>query len=269
MKLTISTNVDDAMGSVRAIDRQAKFAHMRALNDIGFQARRDLQGEMRRVFDRPTPYVLNSLHVERATKDKLEVAIEPRYFGGKGIDPQNVLRPEVFGGARKAKRYEVALRRIGALGPGQYAVPGSACELDAYGNVKGSFIVRLLSYLQAFGEQGYRANAKASTIKRLAKRTKSPGGFKRIGGVEYFVSHGPGTWFGKGSWKNGQQQRLPAGIWARSGTHGSNVKPVILFVRAPAYRTRLDPVKVAEQTVAKGYAALYDYHLQRALETAR
>lgn len=269
MKLSISTNLAQALPSVRSIEKQARFAHMRALNDIGFQGRRDLQGEMRRVFDRPTPYVLNSLHVERATKDRLEVTIEPRYFGGKGVDPQNVLRPEVFGGARKAKRFEVALRRIGLLGPAQYAVPAIGCELDGYGNVKGSFIVRLLSYFQAFGEQGYRANAKASTIKRLAKRTKSPGGYKRIGGVEYFVSRGPGTWFGRGAWKNGQAQRLPAGIWSRSGIHGSDIKPVLLFVRSPGYHVRLDPVKVLEQTVAKGYEALYDYHLRRALETAR
>lgn len=269
MKLDITTDVAQALVSVRDIDRQSRFATMRTLNDLGFQGRKDLQGEARRVFDRPTPYVLNSFHVDTATKDRLEVTIQPKYFGGKGVDPQNVLQAEVFGGARKAKRFEVALRRIGVLPAGFMAVPGRGAPLDAYGNLRGSFIVTLLSYFQAFGEQGYSANATAGSIAKRARRGVTKRGFKRIGGVEYFVSRGPGTWFGNGSWKKGQVQHLAAGIWSRAGVHGGNVKPILMFVRAPRYGIRLSPLDVIEKTVTKGYEPLFAFHLQQALRTAR
>ena len=53
-----------------------------------------------------------------ATAAKLSVTIEPTYMGGKGIDPQKILDAQTWGGRRRDKRSEVALKRAGILSAG-------------------------------------------------------------------------------------------------------------------------------------------------------
>lgn len=223
------------------------------LNQVGYTVRKAMQTEMAAVFDRPTPYTLRSVRVSPATLDKLQAVVEPTYMGGKGVDPQKYLQAEVFGGARTYKRSEKALRSAGILPPGYYTAiprtpfPGSD---DGRGNLRGPFMVQLLSYLQAFGEQGYKANMTARRKTALAKRSVTPGGANMIGGVEYFVSYGKLR-----SSANGKTSPLAPGIWARSGIHGSNVRPVLMFVRQPNYKVRLDLDKIRRDTNPKALMA--------------
>ncbi len=222
-----------------------------ALNDAAFKMRTEMQNEMGRVFDRPTPYIMRSVHVKKATAASLVAEIGPTYMGGKGVDPQKVLAAEVAGGRRRDKRSEVSLRRVGILPPGYVTVipkePFQGSD-DGRGNLRGPFITQLLSYLQAFGEQGYRANMTQKRKDKLANIGRTASGYKTIGGVQYFVSLGelPG---GKGvlDAKN-RSIHLAPGVWARSGIHGSNIRPVLMFVRAPTYAVRLSIEKLARST---------------------
>ena len=194
---------------------KARGAYAKALNDAGFHVRKTMQDEMRSKFDRVTPYMERSPFVRRATADKLEVSIEPTYMGGKGVDPQKILTAQALGGRRRDKRSEVALRRVGILPRGYVTAtpkvpyPGSD---DGHGNLKGSFVVQLLSYFQAFGEQGYKANMTGKRQRALQKGTK-----KQVG-RRYFVSYGP--------LRDGRGVHLQPGIWAASGTHGVDLRPV-------------------------------------------
>ena len=232
----------DGLGAVRETlaklsGKQARTAYAAALNDAGFQVRRVMRNEIRSAFDRPTPYVANSVYVRQATAERLSVAIEPTYYGGKGIDPQQILQAQEFGGTRRDKRSEVALRRAGILPAGfQTAIPripfpGSD---DSRGNLRGSFLVQLIAYFQAFGEQGYRANL---TAKRLANLHR---GTKRQTGRRYFVAYG--------RLRSGPTAHLAAGIWAAQGTHGADLRPVLMFVRAGAYRSRLSMQAIADKS---------------------
>lgn len=211
----------------------------KAINDIAFKVRKGYQDEMRKVFDRPTPYVVSSVRVKQATPSSLEASIGPEYFGGKGVDPSKVLAAEVVGGNRRAKRSEVALRRAGLLPAGYMTAipatpfPGSA---DAYGGIKGSFILQLLTYFQAMGEQGYRANMTDKRRAKLANKGKTASGYATINGVQYFASMG-----------KLRGQHLAPGIWAKSGIHGSDVKPVLMFIRDPRYQVRLNVEQIAER----------------------
>lgn len=259
---------------VRNLPKQLRFAGARALNDVGFAARNAIVAEMGRVFDRPTPFILRSVRLLRARPDKLSVTMFPDSPGGKSVDPTDVLRAEVLGGARKLKRSERAFQRIGVLPQGKIMVPAAAAPLDSYGNVPGSFIVRLLSYFQAFGEQGYRANMKASGIRRLAGRGNPrmgpPRRYAHIGGVEYFVSYGRTAGAAINvERRGGRDQHLPAGIWQRSGTHGSDVKPVFLFVNAPRYTQRLRMGEVIAEVVQRELPQRFQQQLRAALATAR
>lgn len=116
------------------------------------------------------------MYVRKATPERLSVEIEPTYFGGKGVDPQKILQAQEFGGARRDKRSEAALRRIGILPSGyQTAIPETPYpgSDDGRGNIRGGFLVKLLSYFQAMGEQGYKANMTDRRKARLHKGTKT------------------------------------------------------------------------------------------------
>ena len=284
MKVSIQSNIAEARRELQRQAQAVKRAMPGAINDAAFEARKAIVGEMRRVFDRPTPFILGSVWVNTATDAKPIAAIYPRDPGGKSVDPDKVLLAEVFGGRRRAKRAERALQRVGVLPQGFGMVPAKAAPLDAYGNVPGPFIVQLLSYLQAFGEVGYRANMTARRKAQLSRRGRWVDGrfvpqsqAQRLGlgragakaqgqgGVEYFVSRGRGTWGAMpAAGREGRQQHLPAGIWVRRGVHGEDVQPVFLFVRLPSYRNRLDFHAVAERVVAEALPRRIDARIRQA-----
>lgn len=232
---------------------RAAQAYAKALNDTGFEIRRAMQAEMQTVFQSPTNYILRSPRVRMATADKLTVTIEPAYMGGKGIDPQKILNAQAWGGRRRDKRSEVALRKAGILPNGmQTAIPSTPYpgSDDGRGNVKGSFLVQLISYFQAFGEQGYRANMTDKRKKSIHK------GGKRAAGRRYFVSYGAmrgGARLTAMGDPDSRSQHLAAGIWAASGTGGADVRPVLMFVRIGTYQVKLDMDKVAKRADADNY----------------
>lgn len=229
---------------------KARGAYAKALNDAGFHVRKSMQGEMRKKFDRVTPYMEKSVYVRRATPDRLEVSIEPTYMGGKGVDPQKILQAQSFGGRRRDKRSESALRRVGILPAGyQTAIPRQPYpgSDDGRGNIKGAFLVRLISYFQAFGEQGYRANMTDRRKRNLRKQqgigsiaTKKV--YKTTLGVRFFIS--------LGGMRDNRASHLEPGIWAASGIHDVMVQPVLMFVRTGTYQPRLsmDDVNKAADT---------------------
>lgn len=249
--------------AIRRAPEKVVRAQVNAINDVAFGLRLDLQSEMQARFDRVTPYMVRSVWVEKATEQHIVAKVWPRYMGGKGVDPAKILLAQVRGGVRRNKRFEVALQRAGILPAGMAAVPADGIDpanIDAYGNVKGSFIVQLLSYLRAFGEQGYRANMSDKRRKSVENRGVSERGFSTINGVQYFVSHGRGE-------HNGRLQHLPAGIWSKSGIHGAIVRPVFLWSkRMPSYSKRLDFQRLAQSAIDRNYGPSFSRRLGRVLK---
>lgn len=240
--------------------KQAKEAYAKALNDTGFQVRRQMQAAMRANFDRVTPWIERSPKVFKATADKLSVSIAPTLSttnapgtGGKvGVDPQDVLQAQEYGGKRRDKRSESALRRAGILPQGmQTAIPREPFpgSDDGRGNLRGAFLQQLLSYLQAYSEQGYKANA---TPKRKAGIHK---GTAKTQGRRYFVAYGKMRGGSRTTRKGEQDARasnLAPGIWAVTGS-GAVVKPVLMFTRPARYRPRLSMDKIARESGAQEY----------------
>lgn len=259
MEVKVTVDLSQMRDWQRLSTDRLRQATTKALNDTAFKVQKDWKDEMRRVFDRPTPYVISSVRVEKATDANQQATIEPKYMGGKGVDPAKVLAAEMLGGPRRLKRSEVALQRAGILPSGYYTVPGEGARnlLDAYGNIKGSFIVQLLSYMKAFSEQGYRANMTDKRKAKLADRGRSARGYAVINGVEYFVS--------MGNLRGGKTRHLHAGIWARSGIHGSVVKPILMFVKQPQYKVRVDLNRFANPAALQDrFARNLQYQLGKA-----
>lgn len=250
--------------------RQIPFASAKALTKTAQDVKEEEIKQMHRSLDRPTPYAMNSLYVKPATKTNLEAMVyyKDKSSAGKGNPSANFMQPQAEGGRRKLKRFESALQRIGILPKGMYVAPGEACQLDAYGNIPASFIVQILSYFRAFGEQGYRANI---TDKRRASMAK---GSKRKGtrGYVYFVSLGKGE-VDIPTESGGMRtikQHLPAGIYKRVGfAWGSSIKPIMMFVKEPAYQKRFPFYETAQKVIDKKLDNNFNEAMDAAIKTAK
>lgn len=243
---------------------QIPFAASVGINKTAQFVANEIVKRLPTVFDRPTPYTLKAFKVlKRSQKSELTAIVGLRTDApGKGQSFERSLAHELTGGNRQWRRFESALFRIGVLPSGMAAVPPRdsswAVQLDQYGNIPPSVIVVILSYFQAFGEQGYRANSTAKTRARRAKFGTSQSGYRVINGVVYFVSTG----------KDNTRQLAP-GIWAKRGTHGADVAPVLLFVRQPKYKVRLDLKPIAEKTVKEHFVDEFTKALDGAIKTAK
>ena len=131
--------------------------------------------------------------------------------------------------------------RRGLIDPGYYAVPGVGAPLDQYGNIPAAFVKMILSYLGYLNE----GNMNQSTKNNLIGKKKKVGGYQTITGVEYFVSRGKNKQSyrnaPKGRWLYDQEQHLAPGIYSRTGLHGSQITPIIMFVqKKKPYRKYID-----------------------------
>ena len=238
---------------ISGMDKQVRFATMRALNAAAFKGKQGTEREIGKTFDRPTLWVSRSVRYRKATKDKLEAQIDFDAWGNKqGVTASQVLNAEIHGGARRMKRHEVALQRIGILPPGMRIIPGDAAKMDGYGNMQAGQINQIMSWFQAFGQQGYSANMRDGG-KRLGRDNKRTGSK----GFSYFALQT-------------KRGNLLPGVYQRfTFSAGSAVKPVMIFVRTTNYKRRLDFYGLAEKIARAEFNAQFPLMLEETIRTAR
>lgn len=212
MRVSVTSNTGDVIAELGSMRQKVNFATVVALTQTAGDIKAALRQDMQSAFDRPTPYTLNSLRVNPATKQ------HPRADVWIKDDATKWLLPQVQGGKRNLKRFEKALQARMLMPKGWYAVPAGGAKYDAYGNISKGVIMKLLSALKAAEiTAGYSANRTAASAKR------------RKGKQEQYFSlvkpHG----------------KLKPGLYQRIGfAHGSAVKPVLLYVSSVTYRQRFD-----------------------------
>ena len=145
----------------------------------------DVRKKLPSIFDRPIPFTVSSVRYGKATRSDLRSRVYISDDAPKGLSPRKYLKAEIEGGVRGDKRSERALKAAGLMQSGQQVVPGRGMELDRFGNVPGPTMVRILSRIAAFGQQGYSANASEKTKKKLARAKMAA----RRGGTDFFVAH--------------------------------------------------------------------------------
>lgn len=218
---------------------QLPFATALALNRTA-QAVKTAQIEaMRRVFDRPTRFTLNSLFIKPATKRRLEAKVWVKDYASKAVPPTRWLTPEVFGGGRGEKRSERLLQARGILTAGRAVLPGRNVRLDGHGNVSRGMMQKILSGLQA--QQDRYAN---STDSRRSDPNRR----------RFFV-------LGRGA--------NAVGIAERTGKRRSSLKLLLAFGGKPNYNTRLDFFRIADNVVERTLADELDRSLTHAVATAK
>ena len=215
--LSVHMDSDQARAALAKLSgKQAKAAYALAVRDTGFEARRAMQREFRKVFDKPTPFIMRSVAVD-VDDQKLTARITPSYFGREPLDPQQVLQAQEFGGQRAPKRFELALQAMGALPAGWYVVPGKYARRDAYGNMERGQLRQILAQLRLKTEE--RRNRKGINAQR------------RAGGTYFVVRPG------------GDRQ---PGIYQREFM-GRGVTPVLIFVSGTQYRSRLGMDRIGKE----------------------
>lgn len=224
MVASVQASAERVKAAIRQYgDRVVNYALPTALTRTAMDARAELLRQMPIIFDRPTPYTLNSTYVAGATRYSPSAAVGFRDFYNWGTPAARYLRPNVEGGGRRMKRAEVQLRNANLLPPGHFAVPGEEAEVDAYGNMRRAQIVKILSAVRAFSEQGYNANRSRTARSRGKRRNET-----------YFVA------------APDNRGNLPPGIYRRDN---ADARPVIIFVKAPRYRARFPFYGIIEHTV--------------------
>ena len=146
------------------VRKQIPFATAKALTKTGQKIKIAIVQEMKRVFNNPTPYTLNSLQLTPATKQSLVATVWFKEFGGKGTAATKYLTPQVYGGSRSMKRSEKKL--------GSYYVPGGAIRLNKYGNITPGNITKIMSNLRLFSEKGFSMNRATGSSKYFVIRNR-------------------------------------------------------------------------------------------------
>lgn len=193
------------------------------------------------IYDRPTKFTVEGVFIRGATKSKLEAYVFLRDEAFKGTAPVKYLVPTVYGGHRKPKRFELALRAAGILGPGELTVFGSGAKLNAYGNIPGSKIGQILSRVG-----GQRDKLQNVTDSRRSARKRRKNGI--------FVP--------------GANSSLPRGVWERTEV---GIKPIFLFVDESSinYGKMFNFTQIGEEAFRRSFKKNWELALRYAVKNAR
>lgn len=247
MEISVKHDIDKLLPKLAAVgSKQSPYAVARALTKTAQIAQQSIKDAMPNVFDRPTPYTLNSTYLKPATKSNLEALIKLKDEAYKGIAANKWLHAEVVGGARNMKRSERSLQIKGYLKSDQQIVPAAGATLDGYGNIKSGQMTKILSSVRASSDPMQNAT-KASRKRGRSRKRKE----------EYFVGSPGGG-------------RLPMGVYQRTGFgFGSAIKPVLLFTKKGNYRKRLPFYEIVNKVVARNFDQQLQVAIYYALQTAR
>ncbi|AEH79164.1 hypothetical protein CN068_32590 [Sinorhizobium meliloti] len=226
--------------------KQLPYAIMLTLNETAKGGRLEVQREMDRVFDRPTPYAKRGVVFDRASRQNLRAAVVVTGDRTKGGLPATAfLGPQIEGGMRTHKAFERQLVDRGLMQRNLVAVPAKRAPLDRYGNMTQGFLNRVMADLQIdYRGAGATRTRTSSSLKRN-KNYKS---------ARFFVPRQP--------------SHLYPGVYQRDPATNA-IHPVILFVPQVSYRIRLRLREVVERYVVANVHDHFAVAFQRAVRTAR
>lgn len=232
--MSLNIEIKTVLGSsIQGIEnlssKNLRFYTSYATRQTGRRVVEDLRSVMRSRLDRPTPYTLNSLKVSQNKKNQdFDSVVEWKTSNSSSTNTGGkYLKPQVFGGQRALKGFEVLLRSRGILPTGFYAVPAKDAPRDAYGNLSRGILVAMLSYLGALRDQLQNRNV------RSKRKTK----------FDFIVVTD------KGTGQNGIYQ-------TRNTAWGTGLKPIIFFTDRVTYRKRFPFYQVAER-ISKKFLPLF------------
>ena len=256
MRITVETDLKAFEAAMTGlVKEQIPFATAYALTQTAKAAQKEVEREIPRVFDRPTPFTRQAIRIRPATKRRLQSEVLIKDFAAKGNPAVKWLLAQVYGGPRNLKAFEKLLARAGAMPAGWYAVPTSYAPLDQHGNVSGSSINKILSQLQAARD----TSTNESAANRMSRNSVGNRSKKRLS--RYFAVL-PGR---------ERTRHLKPGIYERIAFgFGSSVRPIFIYTpNAPRYKPRLRFDKIVRDTVQAQLGLQFKRGFALAARTAR
>lgn len=247
-----------------------------ALNSTAFYGRIKVVQALQSSLDRPTKYTLSGAGVVKADENDNDAAA----YVGFDIDKRQDIRGNTIAfiqtspgattrsqyltqleqGTRRSKRFEVALRAVGALPEGWTVVPGRRAKIDAYGNQSAGEIKQILSYFRAAElVSGSTQNINENKRRRMAKATT-----KRYG-VQYFVIK-------PGQTKSGNRAnnlKQPGIYRSTLGGLGKRIEPVMIFVQRSNYRRYFDLTEILNRAARDKLAKNLQFNIKRVFNEER
>lgn len=231
-----SKQVSDALSD--AARSQMPFVKAKMLTALAKGMQERLKSRLPQVFDRPTPFTQRGVFIKPADKTtQVAEVFFPESQEDAGRATREYIRPGAQGtSARRQKKTEYVLSRMGFLPAGWVTVPGSfykgGGKLDQYGNINGSTYKNIIRGL------GMTTSLKPRPLSGRAQKRVAAMGVES----EYFaVGTGTNKLGKNGGW-------LPGGVYKRTGPGGRKLAQYLLFVRKASYKQRLNL-----RTEAKAY----------------
>lgn len=261
----ITVKIDDKQVRrlIASLDKHAIRAAEQALDKTAVAIAKEIQATMKRVFDNPVPYTINSLKV---TKTKNHNMIASVWFKDPERMSQHYLVPQVEGGQRKEKGFERAISHT-------KFIPSDYLTLDRYGNIKPQLIRQILSVLgKAETAGGYQANrTKKSAVRNQKDRDfvwlpRGAGGGKLPPGVYRRVVRGNQISAKQKRFLNRQIKagRMAAGTYQQTQGGASiamakGLMPVLIVGRQRApIKPRLPFYEIAAQVYLRDFRRTFD-----------
>ncbi|WP_413662498.1 hypothetical protein ACG1BZ_14870 [Microbulbifer sp. CNSA002] len=220
------------------LKKQLPYASSVALNNVAFRIRGEERAAIGRIFANPAKLTLNSVLVKKATKRSGVSKIFIRDQATNGTAPSKYLAPSVIDVKRNDKRFERALRHLGVLPAGMYAVHGKAARLNRHGNISVGTYKKILAELRAG----------SGTKKGGANSAQGPTGKHFVGKVNGVL----------GVWKRAGGKRRP------------KVKPILIFLKGkPDYRKRFPFFRIADGIARRHLPLELDKAMDHAIATAK
>lgn len=209
-----------------------------AANETAYAALNKYKKEMPRFFDNPTPFTINSMRVEKATRTRIEATVKWKDAASGGNSAGQYLQPEVYGGERRLKKFEAALQGAGLMPKGYRCVPTDEAPKDQYGNVPASIQNAILAYLKANPDT--QEKKQAQKLKNMGFKKLMKGAIKT--GLNYEAKQKAEA---RARAKKSKyftaiegNSTLPPGIYERVNLFGGAIRRLFAFVPTTNYRTQ-------------------------------
>ena len=179
----IRHNASEMEAWLHGIAKQIPYATAAALNSTGFQIRMAEREEIRRAFDTPTPYTLNSVRVRKASVSNPSAMVFINDNArGKGTSPSEYLARQVFGGGREHKVFERLLKTK------EFLVPAPGTKLNRFGNLPKGVIKKVTSALDGGDTTKYfRRKGKNGKLSKAVYERRGRGRKKKIRPIMFAV----------------------------------------------------------------------------------
>ncbi|MBV5305582.1 MAG: hypothetical protein J0652_02690 [Desulfobulbaceae bacterium] len=256
----ITITVDDkaVKQMIADLPNKASRAAERAIDATVREIKKEVITTMKSVFDRPTPFTLNSLQLTLTQNHNMMAKV---WFKDPARMHQHYLVPQVDGGLRRSKGLELAL--------GMQFTPADElgfAKMDQYGNVKSGQVKQIMSRLGALTKSaGSSGNATTKSLKggkerdyvliRNRKTNLAPGIYQRVattrsvrGRYSDLSARKTGRAGGANAWQTGTRKAV---VRARG------LAPVMFQATPKPVRPLLDFYGIANKTYSQNFTKFF------------